>query len=87
MNPRNKPFEHGRTKKIHETNLFNTRGIPESESKGFGQIWLVYSTKDLWWFIGIVESFENCDTNQFHEMNLLSTVGQNKSTKQIFWTP
>ena len=33
MNPRNKPFEHGRTKKIHETNLFNTRGFSNPNPK------------------------------------------------------
>ncbi len=33
------------------------------------------------------ESFEHCRTKRIHKMNLLNTIGQNKSTKQIFWTP
>ncbi len=32
------------------------------------------------------ESFKNRSTNQIHKTNLLNIVGQNKSTKWIFWT-
>ena len=73
-NPRNKSFEHRRTKRIHETNLLKTRGFANpnpKDSDGFVYPLVLRIREDL---------LDSLDSS-----NLLKIASQNESTKQIFW--
>jgi ribosomal protein L28 len=88
-NPRNKSFEHSRTKRIHETNLLNTIGICESGPQDLGSIKVHLCSKVSWWFVGFVKKGWIL-SKRVYELNPQNGSFEHPRTKRIhkmnLWT-